>query len=298
MSILIVGSGALACLFAARLAAVGEPVSMLAGWPEGLRALQTNGVTLEVGGAQHTYPVTASADPLDFAGARAALVLVKAWQTPRAAQQLQACLAADGVALTLQNGLGNQQALAAQLGNTRVAVGVITTGATLIAPGRVRWGGEGVISLGEHPALDGLATRLQEAGFQVNVGQDIASLQWSKLAINAAINPLTALLQVPNGELLARPSAAELSAQLAAEAAAVAAALSVPLSFTDPAAAALEVARRTASNFSSMLQDVQRGAQTEIDAICGAIVQAGLEAGVPTPVNETMWKLINALRPA
>lgn len=298
MSVLIVGSGALACLFAARLAAIGEQINMLASWPEGLRALQSSGVTLEVDGTRTTYPVQAGSDPQDFAGARRALVLVKAWQTSRAAQQLAACLAPDGVALTLQNGLGNQETLEHALGAERVAVGVITTGATMTGPGVVRWGGDGVISLGAHAAQAEFAALFTAAGFQVNTGQDVASLQWSKLIINAAINPLTALLAVPNGELLTRPAAAELSAQLAAEAAAVAAALGIPLTFADPAAAAQDVARRTAANHSSMFQDAQRGAITEIDAISGAIVRAGQQAGVPMPATETIWKLVQGLRPA
>lgn len=298
MSVLIIGSGALACLFAARLVATGEQVDLLATWPEGLRALQTSGVMLEVDGAHSTYPVRASNDPHAFIGARRALVLVKAWQTPRAAQQLQDCLAPDGVALTLQNGLGNQEELERVLGAARVAIGVITTGATLVAPGVVRWGGEGVISLGAHTAQAEFASLFTAAGFQVNTGQDVTSLQWSKLVINAAINPLTALLAVPNGELLTRPAAAELSAQLAAEAAAVAAALNVPLTFADPVAAAQDVARRTAANHSSMYQDAQRGALTEVDAISGAIVRAGQQAGVATPATETIWKLVQALRPA
>jgi 2-dehydropantoate 2-reductase len=131
----------------------------------------------------------------------------------------------------------------------------------------------------------------------VKLGQDLESLVWSKLVINAAINPLTALLNVPNGELLNRPTARQLSAQLAAETAAAAAAQGIELSFADPVAAAEDVARRTAANLSSMLQDVRRGARTEIDAICGAIVKAAHAAGVPAPVNEAMWKLVNALRP-
>jgi 2-dehydropantoate 2-reductase len=120
-------------------------------------------------------------------------------------------------------------------------------------------------------------------------------LLWSKLVINAAINPLTALLRVTNGQLLERPAARTLVAAAAREAADVAAALGLRLTYPDPVAAAESVARRTASNTSSMLQDVMRGAPTEIDAICGAIVSAGEEWGVPTPVNGILWLLVRAL---
>jgi 2-dehydropantoate 2-reductase len=137
---------------------------------------------------------------------------------------------------------------------------------------------------------------LRKSGFIVENDPDPNALLWGKLVINAAINPLTALLDIPNGELLNRPSAREVAAALAREAASVAVAKGISLPFPDPVAATETVAHRTASNKSSMLQDVKRGSPTEIDAICGAIVRAGEQTGVPTPVNRTLWQLINGLR--
>lgn len=294
-SILIAGTGALGGLFAARLSAAGFAVNMLGSWPEGLAALQEKGITLREGeGQARTWKVQVSADPDDFTGARLVLVLVKAWQSERVAAQLAQCLAPDGVALTLQNGLGNREILAQHLGEQRVAFGVTTTGATLLGPGEVQAGGEGLISLGEHARLGMLHDALKASGFQVEMVQDVVSLAWSKLVVNAAINPLTAILGVPNGELLMRPSARTLSAELASEVAAVAAAQDIELTFDDPVAAAEAVAERTTANRSSMLQDVQRGAPTEIDAICGAVVRAGLEVDVPAPINAAMWNLVKA----
>lgn len=296
--ILIVGTGALGCLFAARLAQAGHPVQMLGSWPEGIAALNQQGVTLlDAAGHPQSWPVRATSDPAAVSGARLALVLVKAWQTGRAAAQLAECLAPNGLALTLQNGLGNRETLAAALGAGRVASGVITVGATLVGPGTVRWGGEGYISLAAE-AGPALADLLEQAGFAVDRVHDVAGLAWSKLVINAAINPLTALLNLPNGELLARPSARQLCRQLALEVAAVATAQGISLTYSDPVAAAESVAERTSNNFSSMLQDVQRGAPTEIDAICGAVVRAARAVGHSAPVNETMWKLISALQGA
>lgn len=293
--ILIVGSGALGCLFAARLAQAGYAVNLLGSWVEGIDALNREGVTLLEADRRQSWPLRASHEPGDFTGAKLALVLVKAWQTSRAAAQLRECLAPDGLALTLQNGLGNRETLAAALGEERVGYGVITVGATLVGPGQVRWGGEGYISLTAH---EDLAQLLRQAGFQVDLAENVTGLAWSKLVINAAINPLSALLNVPNGELLARPSARQLCRQLAQEVAAVAAAQGIALTHSDPAAAAEEVAQRTAGNLSSMLQDVRRGAPTEIDAICGAVVRAARGVGLSAPVNETMWKLVSALQGA
>jgi len=172
---------------------------------------------------------------------------------------------------------------------------VTTIGATLLGPGRVRPGGEGAITLGAHPGAGQFQTLLEKAGFAVTVADDLSALLWGKLVINTAINPLTALLGISNGELLTRPAARQLMADLAHEAAAVAAALGVQLPYEDPVAAAEDVARRTAPNHSSMLQDVQRGAPTEIDAICGAVTHHGEQVGIPTPVNRVMLLAIKAL---
>jgi 2-dehydropantoate 2-reductase len=294
-SLLLVGSGALASLFGARLAAAGVPVTMLATWPEGLAALRQHGVrVVEADGAERAWPVRVVADPAECRDIPYALVLVKAWQTARAAGQLAACLPADGLALTLQNGWGNRATLEQALGPERVALGITTLGATLLAPGVARAGGQGPVTLGSHPRIQPLADLLSAAGFEVRMAEDVAGLAWGKLVINAAINPLTALLRVPNGELLARPDACKLMGLAAAEAAAVGLAQGLHLPFDDPVAAAEDVARRTAANHSSMYQDVQRGRPTEIDAICGAVVQAGERFGVPTPVNRTLWLLVRA----
>ncbi len=294
--LLIVGTGAMACLFAARLSAAGEAVIMLGTWQAGLHALREQGVTLvESDGRQHTYPVQATDDPEACRGAQLALVLVKSWQTQRAARQLKACLDKGGAALSLQNGIGNREMLVNILGAARVALGVTTLGANLAAPGRVVAAGDGPISIGVHSRLAPLINALRSAGFTVEDAPNPDVLLWGKLVINAAINPLTALLRVPNGELLERPTARALMVSLARETAAVAAALGYPLDDTNPAAAVEAVARRTAANRSSMLQDLQRGAPTEIDAICGAIVRAGEQTGVPTPVNLLVWQLVKAL---
>jgi 2-dehydropantoate 2-reductase len=107
-NILIVGTGALATLFAARLAQAGHRITMLGTWKEGLTALQKHGARLiDANGNEHHFEVNAISDPRECNGEKHALVLVKAWQTERVAEQLKECLAEDGLAVTLQNGLGN-----------------------------------------------------------------------------------------------------------------------------------------------------------------------------------------------
>src|SRR5690242_7093726 len=127
--ILLVGTGALATLFAARLSEAGHGVHMLGTWRKGLEELQTRGARmLDADGNEHAYAVHATDNPLDVRDAKYALVLVKSWQTERAARQLKNALAADGLAVTLQNGIGNRETLIRDLGADRVSVGVTTTG--------------------------------------------------------------------------------------------------------------------------------------------------------------------------
>ena len=293
--ILLVGTGALATLFAAHLSEAGHSVHMLGTWKHGLHALQQNGARIvDANGNERAYKVHATDDPREVDGANHALVLVKSWQTERAAHQLKGSLADDGLAVTLQNGLGNRETLVRDLGPARVALGITTTGATLLGPGLVRAGGDGVISIERHQALGPLETALRSSNFNLQIVNDAESLIWGKLVINAAINPLTALLRVSNGELLSRPKVRKMMGALARETAEVAEAEHVHLPFSNPVSAAEDVARKTAQNHSSMFQDVSRGAPTEIDAICGAVTRRAELHGISTPYNRACWQLVSA----
>ena len=291
-NILIVGSGALATLFAARLSEVGVDVTMLGSWREGLAALRKFGARLD---GRDSLRVHATDSTADCRGVKLALVLVKSWQTEQSACQLADCLAEDGLAVTLQNGLGNDAILSKSLGLRRVSRGVTTLGATLLAPGVVRSGGEGVITLELHSHLATLEEMLRLAGFDVGIVDNIEPVVWGKLIINAAINPITALLRVKNGVLLTNPPAHALMGVLASEVTLVAKALGVQLPFLEPRLAVEEVAQRTADNISSMLQDVLRGSPTEVDAINGEIIRVGELKGIPTPANRAIYWLVKAL---
>ncbi|OGO59459.1 MAG: hypothetical protein A2029_12365 [Chloroflexi bacterium RBG_19FT_COMBO_47_9] len=296
MGLLIAGTGALACLFAARLAASGNVVTMVGSWPEGLAALRKNGVRLlDLDGSSRNFSVEVM-DESDCQGNfLQCFVLVKSWQTERVAKQLGKCLSENGIALTLQNGLGNAEVLKAVLTPERVALGVTTVGARMVEPGTVQFTGNGKIFLGAHLRLSGLELLLRNAGFNVEIVADPISLLWGKLVINAAINPLTALLRVANGVLLERPATRELLMEVVKETAYVATSQGIRLPYPDPVIAVEEVVHNTAANYSSMLQDVMSGRVTEIEAINGAIVREGERIGVPTPFNWILWHLVKSL---
>jgi 2-dehydropantoate 2-reductase len=287
------------CLFGARLSPHAE-VMLIGQWPEQLAALRRGPLRIASGGGDEERVTLCATNDVNTLGpVDVALIVTKAPKTAAAGEGAARILKMDGVAITLQNGVGNLEILVQQVGAARAALGVTTLGAAMDGPGRLRYGGSGLTTLATRPEIDplvrALAALMARAGLAVEVAADVAAQVWGKLAINAAINPLTALLRVPNGALLDSGMARAIMRLAAAEVAAVAAAQGIALPFEDAAARAEAVARQTARNRSSMLQDVQRGVTTEIEAICGAVVRAGQSAGVETPVNRMLYQMIKAL---
>ena len=198
-------------------------------------------------------------------------------------------LSPNGMALTLQNGVGNLERLTAVLGQNRASLGITSEGAALLEPGVLRHAGSGHTTIADASEAaippQEIVALFQAAGFATSLSANVDGLVWGKLAVNAGINPLTAVLQVPNGFLAENDAARALMTLAAQEVAAVAAAQNIQLPFADAAAQALAVAQATAANQSSMRQDLMNGRPTEIEAICGAVVAAGQRLGVATPVN-------------
>jgi 2-dehydropantoate 2-reductase len=297
--IAVVGAGAMGSLFGGKLSAVAE-VTLLDPWGEHVSAMQRDGLHIvELDGSEATVPVTATTDPAAVPTVDLAIIFVKSHATRRASQWASRFLAPDGLALTLQNGVGNAETMAEVLGADRVVAGVTSHGATLLGPAHVRHAGKGPTHIATRPEiaekLADVVAALEQAGFEVHPSDDLESLVWGKLIINVGINALTAILRVPNGQLVEIPAATALMAQAVAEAEAVCRAKGVTLPYDDPLGRVREVARATAANRSSMLQDVLRGVPTEIGVINEAIVREGQRVGVATPVNELISTVIRAI---
>jgi len=298
MRIAVVGAGAMGSLFGGLLSQVTE-VTLVDSWREHVEAINRYGLRLAEPEGELILHPTATTDPAAVRDADLAIVFVKSHQTAMAAGMAAQLLAPDGLALTMQNGVGNREVLAQVLGPQRVLQGVTSQGATLLGPGQVRHGGHGATHLETRPAIAAQAERIAslftQAGFETHLADDLASLIWGKLVINAGINALTAILRVPNGLLAEVPPARELVAAIVEEAVQVAAARSIRLPYDDPVAQVLAVARATGSNRSSMLQDVMRGSRTEIEVINGAIVREAEAAGLPAPYNRALLALVRSL---
>ncbi len=287
------------CLFGAHLTPHADVV-LVGRWPAQLQALRAAPLQITDPEGRITHVWLRVTDDLAEVGrAEVALVLTKAGGTARAAQDMARVLAVDGLAVTLQNGIGNLEILAAAVGPDRVTLGVTMQGASTGGqPGTLRLGGAGPTYLAVNPSVWApvreLSALFNRAGLPTQVVDDVSALVWEKLAVNAGINPLTALLQVPNGALVESDWARRIMAEAAREVAAVAVARGITLPFVDAGARAAEVARLTAHNRSSMLQDMLRGAPTEIEVICGAVIRIGENRGVATPVNRLLYMMVKA----
>lgn len=287
MDVVVFGAGSLGSLLGGLLARTHDVT--LVGRDPHVTAVRESGLTISGAVATTVFP-DARTDPP--ASADLAIVSVKAFDTPAAAEAL-ADTALD-VALSVQNGLGNEERLAASL-DCPVLAGTCTYGARLAAAGHVECTGVGEVVLGARggghsTVADRVGAGFEAAGVETTVATDMPRRLWEKLAVNAGINATTALAGVPNGALV--DGHASTTARAAArEVAQVARDSDVDLSAMEATTAVTDVARSTAANTSSMLQDVRDGKRTEIDAINGYVVD---EAVDPVPVNETLTDLVRS----
>lgn len=297
MRVVVQGPGSLGSLVAGLLAAAGEDVALL-GRPDSdhLDRVAAEGLVVEGpdGSQRTTHPATAT-DPAVVADADLVVVCVKSYDTEAAAEALSGSLAGAGV-LTLQNGLGNAETLAEYVPETAVLAGTTTHGAVLEGPGVVRHAGAGETTVGRYAGeTDGfvreVADTLSAAGLGAAVTDDPQRAVWTKVLVNVGINAATALARVPNGALVEHEAGERLLERAVEEGATVARAEGVDVP-DDAVERAREVAQRTASNHSSMRQDLERGSRTEVEALHGALADRAREHGVDAHVNQTLADLV------
>lgn len=301
MKISIIGSGAMGSLFGGLLSRAGQEVVLYDVSTEHVEAIRRDGLAIEQAGSSEVIRVrpAATTDPADTRGSDVMIVFVKSTATEEACRQFAPLAGPGTIALTLQNGLGNEAILRKHFGVERTAAGVTSQGATFLGPGRIRHAGKGpthmAMASGSHRKLVALAAALAQAGFETHVESDVAGLVWSKLVVNVGINALTALVNRPNGRLLDLEETRSLMADLVTEAVAVAKVRGITLTYADPLATVYEVAKKTGANRSSMLQDFDRGRESEIEFMNGAIVREAAALGIPVPVNAAVTRLVKAI---
>ena len=302
MKIVIVGPGAMGCLFAGLLVEAGQKdVWLLDKHEERAREIAENGLKIEgIGGSRSVSGIRSTANPQEIGIPDLILIFVKSYDTAEAAHSNLPVVGINTTILTLQNGLTNINTISEILGTERVIAGITSHGATMLGTGHIRHAGVGETTIGELEGGESAGTKriadvLSSAGFQTIISRSIHSSIWAKLIINAAINPLTAITKLKNGALLEYNEVRKLLGMTAEEAARVALARQISLPYDSATSAVEAVCKATSANVSSMLQDVLRHKRTEIDAINGAIVNEARKARIEAPINETLTYLVKGI---
>ena len=294
-TIAIIGPGAMGSLFAAYLKNAGQDVTLID--HDTKRASRLNATGITVKGVRGTLsikvPVIADADWLDPVDLL--MVCVKAFNTENALRQHLDLVGPETSVLSLQNGLGNIEALSRVVSEKNIIAGTTTVGANMLNPGMIHHAGDGDTIIGpvtgqksEKPAS--VARVLQSAGFNVLVSNEVLQAIWNKLLINVGINALSAIVGVRNGILCEHGPTRTLMKEAVKEAVSIAKQQGLDFEIETMQDKVIDVAKKTSQNRSSMLVDVQMGRQTEIDQINGAIAGLG-----HAPINFTLTMLVHAL---
>jgi len=299
MNFLIVGPGAMGCLFAACLKKADHDVTLLDYRQERSGFINEHGIRVEGVTGEYRVQVPTVIGEVSITP-EVVLICVKANQTHTVAEGLQRWLGNEVSVLTLQNGLGNKEILADILRNNMVLGGVTAEGATLLEPGHVRHAGKGETVIGPEGSSGGSAGKIASvfniAGFDTRTVKEVNDVIWGKLVINVGINALTAITRLKNGRLPDVEGTRRVMEQAVQEAVSVAQLKGVRLPYQNPYERVLEVCRATAGYVASMLQDVLKQRVTEVEFINGAIVREAEALGIPTPVNYTLTSLVEAIQ--
>jgi 2-dehydropantoate 2-reductase len=265
MKIAIIGCGAMGSVYAGLLASCGHDVIVIDRWLEHIDAINQRGLRVEGASGDRIARVRAYTDPPDEP-VDLIIIAVKAAQAGAAAQHARCLLGGTTVVLTIQNGLGSAQDVAAAVGEDRLAVGIAAAfGASLPEAGHAHHNGMAAVRMGAYGSLaagrlEAVAAAWRDAGFNAETVPNVAGMQWEKLICNVAYSAPCAL--------------------------------TVAIDVPDPVAHVRAFAARIPDAKPSVLLDLERGRKSEVDFINGAIPREALKCGRRAPVNEVLTALV------
>ena len=302
MKIAVIGAGAMGSLFGTLLSEKGNDVWLYDVWSEHVDAINQNGLRVEREGKFRTVKIKATTEKDNIGPVELAIIFVKSIQTEPAAETASKLVSADGLVMTLQNGMGNADIIAKFIEADRILAGTTAHGATMLGPGKIRHAGSGPTTIGMWaPGVKGFKQAKQfavfftRAGIETEAVKNVRDVVWHKLFINVGINAITALTGIKNGQILDMAVTSELSRTAVAEAIQVARAIGISVQ-EEVDTQVFKIAKATASNRSSMGQDVDHHRQTEIGAINGFIVREAERLDLKVPVNQTLTALVETMQ--
>ncbi|MDM8000651.1 MAG: 2-dehydropantoate 2-reductase [Dehalococcoidia bacterium] len=305
LNILVMGAGAVGSAVGGFLCLGGHRVTLVGRDPH-MTAIRERGLHIGgIWGQHHAQELRTFTSVAQVPRERFDLVLIttKSYDTRDAAREVLPLLSEDSLVISLQNGLGNVEAISEVVGQHRAVGGRLIFGIEIPEPGQVEitvYADK--VMLGspwrkvDLARLEAVAAAFTEAGVPTEATLEIGQFIWGKVLYNCCLNPLSALLEVNYGELLEHSETREIMASVIEEIFGVAQAKGVSLAWRSPAEYQQVLFGRlipdTYAHHASMLQDVVRGKRTEIDALNGAIARMGAETGVRTPVNLALTQLV------
>jgi 2-dehydropantoate 2-reductase len=293
MKVAVMGAGAVGCYYGAMLARAGHEV-VLIGRPSHVEAVCANGLRLETKSFDEQVKLDASTEAGAVRGAHLVLFCVKSTDTESAAAQIKPHLSPDALVLTLQNGVDNDERVRSVLPSNDVAAAVVYVATEMAGPGHVKHHGRGELVIAPSRSSEQVAQHLAAAGVPTQISGNVRGSLWAKLVLNCAYNALSAIAQLPYGELVKGQGVAEVIRDVVAECLAVAKAEGVAIP-GDTDAAVRGIAQTMPSQYSSTAQDLARGKPSEIDHLNGFVVRRGEALGVPTPANRVLFTLVKLL---
>lgn len=296
MRLAVIGAGNMGSVYGANLARIGEEVVFVDVWREHVDRINAAGLRLEGLSGDFVVSAKASTSAQDVPPVDAVLVCVNAYSTSHAARTAGDILKPDGFCLTLQNGVGNVEILTEALGYDRVLAGLSFQSGDLIAPGEVRHTNNGATFIGElnrarTPRLERLYSLLQGAGMNPEIVDDVIAVIWQKFIHNCGINAICAITGLRPGHIQEVPALLEFQRQIIEEALALVRAKGIELPPGDPSA---DIPEYCSHKFHrpSMMQHLDRGQRTEIDALNGYVARESARLGLLAPANDALTRLI------
>lgn len=296
MRIVVIGAGAMGSLFGRRLAEAGYVVTLVDADPDRVAAINARGITENGQMTSCTAALPGTPGP----AADLVIVFTKATATAAAIAQNAGLVGAETSVLTLQNGLGNAERIAATVSAGQVLTGVTDWPADLLDHGVIHVGGAGTVKLwsldgADRPAIHAVVAALNAARLAASATPDVVRHIWQKVIFNAALNGVAALTGLTVGRIGDVMSVRQITMRLVEEGIAIAQANGIPV-VADEVRASVDFAlAHHRSHKPSMLQDIEGGRATESDSIQGGLLRAAMARGVPAPVLETCLALLHGL---
>jgi len=300
MNIGILGAGAMGSLYGGLLSRNND-VYLIDIWKEHVDTININGLKIVNKDDEIKFYPKATIDANLLPKLDLVIVFVKSIHTLKVIQDNKDIICDETIVLSLQNGYGNAEEIATVVKKENIIVGTTSHGATLLGPGKIKHAGSGITYVGSldknslHKA-EKIKQAMRECNIETDISDNILELIWSKLIVNVAINPITALLRIENGKLLESSDTVNLMRNLVYEGVDVARALGLNFEKESTFEKVKDVTKNTYFNKSSMLQDVLNERETEISKINGAVVKEGSRLGIATPINDTIVMLVKSIR--